>query len=253
MLVVVILAIWAVSFYVRSSGTVTGRGAASTGAGATTSSRPGAGATPTATAPRRPNEAGGAKVELKDVRFFTSASGGDALHFVAEVLNRGPGVAGQPSPTITLFDAANTALATAGCTVAGVHELAVNDSVPCFGIFSKSMPFKTFTVHVTSSPVFVARKAADVKISEATSINRTRRGEPHKVEGTVTNHSSFAAKGVWVIVGLYDAAGKITGARQVPVAGNDIDAGRSARFTASIYNVDDAPTKFVAKVFGYDK
>jgi hypothetical protein len=193
------------------------------------------------------------KVELRDIRFFASDSGGDYLYAVGELVNTGSGPVNAPRAKVTVYDAAKTALDSGTCDAWIVHDLQANEKVPCQAMMSKAKGWTTYKVETETSQTYVTYRAADLKISDVASVAPSRRWEPHKVSGKISNRSPFTAKNVWVLVGLYDEEGKVAGAGRTIVAGNDIEPGGSAAFSVSIWNVAKPVKKSLTRVFGYDK
>ncbi len=195
---------------------------------------------------------GAIKVTLKGPSFFRPRVG-KALHFVGELVNSGSDPVSAPGAKVTLFDAAGTAVDSSICIASGVRALPVGESVPCWGLFSKAEEYKTIKAEGTGYPLYMALKLASLTMSDVTGNEPANTYAPYKVTGKVTNKSTFAAKAVWVAVGLYDEADKLVGAGQGPVAGNDLDASSAGKFEVNVYNVAAKPKRFEAKAFGYDK
>ena len=195
---------------------------------------------------------GTGQVELRDVRFFNARTG-STVHVVGELINTGTAAVALPSAKVTLFDAGKTAIASTTCGAFLVRDLQPNEKVPCFSLMTNASTWRTYRVETKGSRPFGAFRAADLKISEVNSTSPTSRFGAHKVTGKITNRSSFTAKSVTVVVGLYDAGGKIAGAGRTLVAGNNVGPGASARFTVSVFNVAAPVKRSLTKVFGYDK
>ncbi len=199
-------------------------------------------------APPQPKPPGVGKIELRDIRFYKKRS---TWYVVGELWNIGAGPVNSPGAKITVYDASKTALDSGSCTQWSVHDLQPNDNVPCRAILTKAKGWKTYKVEPKARKAYIKYRPASLKISN---MNSTKgRWGVHKVTGKVTNNSSFRAKSVWVIVGLYDKNKKIAGSGNALIAGNDLDAGASAKFTVSIYNVAKRIEKSRAIVYGYDR
>jgi hypothetical protein len=194
-----------------------------------------------------------AKLELQDIRFYNSRGTSKIVNVVGELVNVGDVPVNAPRAKITVYDASKTALDDTICGAFIVRDLQPNEKVPCYAVMSKASGYKTYKVEPEHSKSFLTYRAADLKISDVDSTSPRSVFGAHKVTGTVTNKSTFTAKSVWVIVGLYDGDGKIVGAGRTVVAGNDLDPGAAGKFTVSIFNVADKPKKSLTKVFGYDK
>jgi hypothetical protein len=154
---------------------------------------------------------------------------------------------------VTLVDDSGTAVDSASCMTGGIRALPPQTTIPCYGFFGKAPAYKSMKVETSSLPVYLALTPAKLQMTEVTGAEPATIYAPYKVTGKVTNQSSFAAKTVNIVVGLYDASGAICGAGLGVVAGNDLDAGASARFEATIPSVACKPTRFEAQAFGYDK
>lgn len=192
------------------------------------------------------------KLEFKNGLTFKGRTG-NMLHLVGELVNVGTDPVAVPTAKVTLLDASGTAVDSGSCIAAGVRSLPAGESVPCYGLFPKSTSYASLKVETSGFPVYLNLKLAKLDMSEVSGNEPATIYAPYKVTGKVTNASDFNAKSVWIAVGLYDEAGKLCGAGQGAVAGNDLDAGGAARFEVSIYNVSAKPKRFEAKAFGYDK
>ncbi|MBM4357254.1 MAG: hypothetical protein FJ096_04015 [Deltaproteobacteria bacterium] len=192
------------------------------------------------------------KIEFKNGKVYKSRFG-SSLHLVGEVTNVGSAPAAIPQAKVTLVDESGTAVDSAPCMTGGIRALPPQATIPCYGFFGKAPAYKTMKVETTALPVYVNLTPAKLLMTEVAGTEPPNVYAPYKVTGKVTNQSSFAAKTVNIVVGLYDAAGTICGAGLGVVAGTDLDAGASARFEATIPSVDCKPTRFEAQAFGYDK
>jgi hypothetical protein len=194
-----------------------------------------------------PNEAN-LKLELKDLRNF-KADFGSSIHFVGELHNTGPDPVGYPNAKITFLDASNTAIDSGTCS-SMIRDLAPGEKVPCAFSLFKTKTWASYKTEIKPSrPLFVG-KAAKLKISD-TKFTPKKGYNPHQVDGKITNESAFKAKSVWALVSLYDKDGKICGADNALVAGNDLDSGQGGVFTAKVYNVAGAPDTFRVVAVGY--
>jgi hypothetical protein len=194
-----------------------------------------------------PNDAN-LKAELKDLRNF-KADFGSSIHFVGEIHNSGADPIGYPSAKITFFDASNTAIDSGTCS-SMIRDLAPGEKVPCSFSLFKTKTWATYKTEIKPvRPLFVG-KAAKLKISD-TKFTAKKGYNPHQVEGKITNESAFKAKGVWALVSLYDKDGKICGADNALVAGNDLDPNQGGVFTAKVYNVAGTPDTFRVLAIGY--
>jgi hypothetical protein len=192
------------------------------------------------------------KLEFKNGQTFKGKTG-STLHLVGELANVGTDSVAVPSAKVTLLDASGTAVDSGSCIAAGVRSLPAGESVPCYGLFTKASSYASHKVETQGFPVYLNLQLAKLDMSEVTGNEPVNVYAPYKVTGKVTNQSTFTAKSVWIAVGLYDEAGKLCGAGQGAVAGNDLDANAAARFEVSIYSVSAKPKRFEAKAFGYDK
>ncbi|MBM4377163.1 MAG: hypothetical protein FJ095_18950 [Deltaproteobacteria bacterium] len=192
------------------------------------------------------------KLEFKNGQTFKGKTG-STLHLVGELANVGTDSVARPSAKVTLLDASGTAVDSGSCIAAGVRSLPAGESVPCYGLFTKTASYASHKVETQGFPDYQNLQLAKLDMADGTMNEPTNVYSPYKVTGKVTNQSTFTAKSVWIAVGLYDEAGKLCGAGQGAVAGNDLDAGAAARFEVSIYNVSAKPKRFEAKAFGYDK
>ncbi|MBW2458239.1 MAG: hypothetical protein JRI68_27285 [Deltaproteobacteria bacterium] len=233
--------IWAIVVLVGSGGEVAGETDTATES-----------AEPTATAaPSKPSGKG--KVELRDVRIFPARGTRKTYYVVGELWNTGTAPVDAPRAKVTVYDGNGTELDETLCAAFVVHDLMPNQKVPCYSVLDKAAGWKKFEIKPESSRHYLKYRAAELKISELESTSPRSRFGAHKVSGTITNRSAFTAKSVWVIVGLYDAKGKIVGAGKTLVSGNDLAPGASGKFNVSIYNVAPTPKTSLTKVFGYDK
>jgi hypothetical protein len=207
--------------------------------------------TPSVATPEKPKGTG--KVELQDVRFFTQRGVPKIVYVVGELVNVGTSSINAPRAKITVFDGSKTALDSTTCGEFVVRDLQPKEKVPCFSVMTKAEGWKTYQIETEFSESFFESRAADLKISDVESTSPASSYGAHKVEGKITNNSTFTAKNVWIVVGLYDDGGKIVGAGKTMVAGNDLAPGASGKFSVSIYSVAAKPTKSITKVFGYDR
>lgn len=196
---------------------------------------------------------GEGKLEMEDLRIFRARNTGKLVYVIGELVNNGSAPINSPRAKITVFDRTNTALDSTVCGAFVVRDLQPGEKVPCFSVMSKASGFTHQKVEPEFSKSFGSYRAAELKISEVESTSPRGVFGAHKVTGKVTNESPFVAKNVWVIVGLYGKDGKIVGSGKTLVAGNDLAPGASGKFTVSIYNVAEQPTRSLTKVFGYDK
>lgn len=196
----------------------------------------------------KPPSSGNLKAELKDLRNF-KADFGSSIHFVGEIHNTGADPIGYPSAKITFLDATNTAIDSGTCS-SMIRDLAPGEKVPCSFSLFKTKTWASYKTEIKPvRPLFVG-KAAKLKISD-TKFTAKKGYNPHQVTGKITNESTFKAKGVWALVSLYDKDGKICGADNALVAGNDLDAGQGGVFTAKVYNVAGTPDTFRVLAIGY--
>lgn len=198
----------------------------------------------------KPPTEGELKIELRDLRNY-KASFGKTIHFVGELHNTGKSPVGYPTAKIKFFDASKTAIDSGTCSSI-IRELAPGEKVPCTFSLFKTQTWDSYKVEIKPvRPLFVG-KAAKLKISD-TKFTAKKGYKPHQVDGKITNESNFKAKGVWALVALYDKDGKICGADQALVAGNDLDASSGGIFTAKIYNVAAPPDTFRVLAVGYSE
>lgn len=195
-----------------------------------------------------PPSKGNLKAELKDLRNF-KAEFGSSIHFVGEIHNTGEDAIGYPNAKITFFDASKTAIDSGTCS-SMIRDLAPAEKVPCSFSLFKTKAWDSYKVEINPvRPLFVG-KAAKLKITD-TKFTPKKGYNPHQVEGKITNESAFKAKGVWALVSLYDKDGKICGADNALVAGNDLDPNQGGVFTAKVYNVAGTPDTFRVLAIGY--
>ena len=240
-LVLVVAIIWAIVVLVSSGGEVASETGTTTEATETAETAP----------PVEPTGEG--KVELRDVRIFPARGTRKTYYVVGELWNTGTAPVDAPRAKVTVFDAGGKKLDDTLCAAFVVHDLMPNQKVPCYSVLDKASGWKRFEIEPESSRRDVRYRTAELKISKLESTSPRSRFGAHKVSGTITNRSAFTAKSVWVIVGLYDAKGKIVGAGKTLVSGNDLAPGASGKFNVSIYNVAPTPKTSLTKVFGYDK
>ncbi len=188
------------------------------------------------------------KVELHDLRDFTS-SFGKSRYFVGELQNTGDTAVGYPSAKVTLFDAANTAIDSSVCASV-IRLLPPGEKVPCTFSSAKADGYKTSKTEITPMRSYLKGSPAEFKV-EGIKFTPKKGYSPNQLQGKITNLSTFKAKSVWALVSLYGTDGKIVGAEQTLVAGSDLDAGASALFTAKVYNVAAQPQTYTVKAIGY--
>jgi hypothetical protein len=204
--------------------------------------------TTTSTLAPPPLTGGDLKAEVRDLRHF-KGDFGKTRHFVGEIVNTGTDPVGFPTAKVTLFDTANTAVDSGTCASL-VRVLEPGEKVPCtFSVF-KGENFATFKVEMSPMRSFYRGELAKLEITDI-KFTPKRGYNPHQLEGKITNKGTFKAKSVWALVSLYAVDGKIVGADQTVIAGNDLDMGASALFTAKIYNVADKPETYRVKAIGY--
>ena len=191
------------------------------------------------------------KAELRDLREF-KGSLTTTRYFVGEIHNTGTAPIGFPSAKVTLFDAANTAVDSGTC-VSVIRVLPPNEKVPCTFLITGAKTYTSKKVEVTPNRAFFTGEVADLEITDVKFTAKKRVYGSHDLEGKITNKSNFTAKSVMAIVALYDKAGKIAGATQVPVAGNNVGPNASARFDAKVFDVAEAPEKWEVKAVGYSE
>jgi len=196
----------------------------------------------------KPPKEGDLKAELRDLRNY-KADYGKTIHFVGEIHNTGKDPIGFPNVKVTFFDEGKTAIDSGTCSSL-IRELQPGEKVPCTFSLYKTTKWASYKTEVkTMRPLFTT-KPAKLKISD-TKFTPKKGFKPHQVEGKITNESAFKAKSVWALVSLYDKDGKICGADQALVAGNDLDSGSGGIFTAKIYNVAAPPDTFRVLAVGY--
>ncbi|MDI1435300.1 MULTISPECIES: FxLYD domain-containing protein [Polyangium] len=198
----------------------------------------------------KPPKAGDLKAELKDLRHY-KAEYGSTIHFVGEIHNTGKDPLGFPNIKVTFFDDGNTAIDSGTCSSL-IRELAPGEKVPCTFSLYKTTKWASYKTEANPMRPLFTGKAAKLKISD-TKFTAKKGFNPHQVEGKITNESAFKAKSVWALVSLYDKEGKICGADQALVAGNDLDSNSGGIFTAKIYNVAAPPDTFRVLAVGYSE
>ena len=192
-------------------------------------------------------------VALKEVRFFKKSGVRKAVHVVAEIHNVSDRVVDSPHAKLVLLDANKKNVGEGSCAASGVHDLAVGSKVPCAVRISVTGDHKTYRVSYQTSDNVKLFKSADVRLTDINSTRARTQFGAHKVSGKVTNHSTFPAKNVQVVVGLYGADGHIVGARRTMVPGAAIAPGASVPFSLQIFNVAGKPSKSLTQVYGYDR
>jgi len=198
----------------------------------------------------KPPKAGDLKAELRDLRNY-KADYGSTIHFVGEIHNTGKDPLGFPNVKVTFYDAANTAIDSGTCSSL-IRQLDPGEKVPCTFSLFKTTTWASYKAEVNPMRPLFTGKPAKLKISD-TKFTAKKGYNPHQVEGKITNESAFKAKSVWALVSLYDKEGKICGADQALVAGNDLDSGAGGIFTAKIYNVAATPDTFRVLAVGYSE
>ncbi len=198
----------------------------------------------------KPPKSGDLKAELKDLRNY-KADYGSTIHFVGEIHNTGKDALGFPNIKVTFFDEGNTAIDSGTCSSL-IRELAPGEKVPCTFSLYKTTKWASYKSEASPMRPLFTGKPAKLKISD-TKFTVKKGFNPHQVEGKITNESAFKAKSVWALVSLYDKDGKICGADQALVAGNDLDSNSGGIFTAKIYNVAATPDTFRVLAVGYSE
>jgi hypothetical protein len=194
---------------------------------------------------------GNLKVELRDLREFKSALG-TTKHFVAELHNTGSAPVSFPKAKVVFYDAADTAVDDGLC-LSVVRVLPPGEKVPCTFVLTGKKTFVSHKVEITPTKAFFTGQIAKLDITDVKFVPKTRRFGAFEVEGKITNKSPFTAKNAMAIVTLYDKAGKVVGASQTPVAGNSLDTGASAQFSAKIFDVADTPNTWQVLAVGYSE
>ena len=118
-----------------------------------------------------------------------------------------------------------------------VRALPPGEKVPCSFTVAATTKSVSHKVEITPMRAFAAGQTAKLEVTDVTYTPKKQVYGMNEMKGQVTNQSDFEAKGVIVIVSLYDKAGKIVGATQTTVAGSNIPAGGSARFSATLMDV----------------
>jgi hypothetical protein len=196
-------------------------------------------------------EAGDLKAELRDLREYKAAVG-TTRHFVGEIHNTGSGNIGFPMAKVVLYDDANTAVESGTC-MSVVRVLPPGEKVPCNFLVTGNKTWKTHKVELTPQRSFFRGELAKLEITDVKFTPKKRVYGSHEIDGKITNQSAFTAKGVMAIISLYDKAGKIVGSAQVPVAGNNLATGTSARFEGKVFEVAEAPEKWQVVAVGYSE
>ena len=190
------------------------------------------------------------ELELKDLRSF-KGSFGKQRHFVGEIHNTGTVPAGYPSVKVTIVDASNTAI-DGGTCASLTRVLEPGDKVPCTFSLFKAETSTNYKTEIKPMKAFFRGELADLEVTE-TKVVPKRGYKPAQVTGKITNNSSFKAKMVMALAALYGKDGKIVGADQALVAGNDLEPGASALFDAKIYNLAEPADTFRVKAIGYSE
>jgi hypothetical protein len=190
------------------------------------------------------------ELELKDLRSF-KGSFGKQRHFVGEIHNTGTVPAGYPSVKVTIVDASNTAIDGGSCASL-TRVLEPGDKVPCTFSLFKAETSTNYKTEIKPMKAFFRGELADLAVTE-TKVVPKRGYKPAQVTGKITNNSSFKAKMVMALASLYGKDGKIVGADQALVAGNDLEPGASALFDAKIYNLAEPADTFRVKAIGYSE
>ncbi|EYF02483.1 Hypothetical protein CAP_7105 [Chondromyces apiculatus DSM 436] len=194
---------------------------------------------------------GSLKAELRDLRSFKGSLGG-SRYFVGEIHNTGTANIGFPMAKVTLYDASNTAVESGTC-MSVVRALSPGEKVPCTFMVTGNKTWKSEKVEITPQRAFLTGEVAKLDITDVKFTPKKQAYSAHDISGKVTNQSSFLAKNVMVIVSLYDKAGKIVGATQAPVAGNNLATATSARFEAKIFDVAETPDRWQVIAVGYSE
>ena len=193
-----------------------------------------------------------ARVELRALRFFRQSRTSKTIQVVAEIHNVSKQVVDSPRANLVLLDANKKPVGKGSCAAWGVHDLGVGNKVPCAVRITIGGDYKTYRVSFETSDNAKLFKAADVRLTGIHSTRATTKFGAHKVRGEVTNHSTFPAKHVQVVVGLYDEAGAIVGARRTMVP-DAIAPGATVPFSLQIFSVAGKPAKSLTQVYGYDR
>ncbi|MCC6556161.1 MAG: hypothetical protein IT372_24640 [Polyangiaceae bacterium] len=188
------------------------------------------------------------RAELRDLRDFKGS--GSLRRFVGEIHNTGTGDIGFPIARITLLDASNTAIDSGTCASI-VRVLPPGEKVPCTFVTTKS-GYKSYRSDITPMRSFFRGQLAKLAITE-TKFTPKVGFNPYLLEGKLTNQSPFTAKTVTALVAFYGKDGRIVGADQALVAGNDLPPGATGRFTSRIFDVAEPPETWQVLALGYSE
>jgi len=192
-----------------------------------------------------PKADGSLKLDIRDVRSFNSSS---MVTVVAEIENTGTAPVSYPSVKFTFYDASKTAIDSGTCS-GTLSELGPGEKVPCSFLLTKVKSWDSYKTESNPMKVYGFRKPAKLKITD-TKFTPKKGWNPNKLEGKITNESSFKAKHITAVVGLYDKDGKVCGTGFASVSGNELDPGTATTFSASIYETAAPPDTFKVLAMG---
>jgi hypothetical protein len=192
-----------------------------------------------------PKPDGSLKLEVRDVRSFNSST---MVTVVAEIENTGTAPVSYPSVKFTFYDASKTAIDSGTCS-GTLSELGPGEKVPCSFLLTKVKSWDSYKTESNPMKVYGFRKPAKLKITD-TKFTPKKGWNPNKLEGKITNDSTFKAKHITAVVGLYDKDGKVCGTGFASVSGNELDPGTATTFTASIYETAAPPDTFKVLAMG---
>jgi hypothetical protein len=167
---------------------------------------------------------------------------------VGEIENAGTAPVSYPSVKFTFYDATKTAIDSGTCT-GTLPELSPGERVPCSFMLTKVKKWDDFKTESKPMKVYGSRKGAKLKITDT--VFTPKKGyKPNKLEGKITNESSFKAKHVTAVVGLYDKDKKICGTGFASISGNELDPGTATTFSASVYETAAPPETYKVLAMG---
>jgi hypothetical protein len=152
---------------------------------------------------------------------------------------------------VTIVDASNTAI-DGGTCASLIRVLEPGDKVPCTFSLFKAETSTNYKTEIKPMKAFFRGEMAQLEVTE-TKVTPKRGYKPAQVTGKITNKSPFKAKMVMALAALYGKDGKIVGADQALVAGNDLEPEASALFDAKIYNLAEPAETFRVKAIGYSE
>ena len=172
--------------------------------------------------------------EVHDFKVFPSGPV-KTHYFVGEMVLTSTTPAFHPSFKIVFKDADGTVVDSATCSFQGTLE--PGTKAPCYGEIFKAPKWASYDVTFNKISTPAKPAPSTLTVSETKLLG-------HVVEGKVSNTGAATVKGVMAYVSLYGSDGKIVGASNAWVAGNDIDPSGSAKFSVKVAEVDGTASTF---------